>query len=408
MAADEASEKAGAAAAVAALRAAVEEIKVLHSQDASEDTIREAKLRVAAAIKAATAAGVSQQELLEATKPPEEPSQEGDDEVVKVGDQVEIFGLTSEGGSKLNGKRGLAQSFVEDKGRFQIELGPDSVVSVKPTNLRKIRETKPSSTEEPPEAKPEAKPEEDPARPLAAGDRVEVFGLESESGSKLNGRSGTIVEHLADKDRFKVQLTAEEIVSIKPANLRRCPAPQPQPQEGESGRRSASPSSSSSSSSAGRKRKKASKVPEGLSPEETLQRLLEGKSAKPSRKSARKSDFGDAPPAPPAPPTMDPAEMARQMGAAAAAAAATINARLNERLDPGARVEVFGLMSEAGRPLNGKSGFVTKYAEESGRYQVDLGTGKVHSFKRENLRETSAAGFVEGGYGGSTAGYTLL
>merc|ERR1712151_1234936 len=65
------------------------------------------------------------------------------------------------------------------------------------------------------------------------GDRIEVFGLESESGSKLNGRQGTIVEYIAEKERFKIEMAAGEFVSIKPSNLRRISLPVPSTNTGE-------------------------------------------------------------------------------------------------------------------------------------------------------------------------------
>merc|ERR1711963_135908 len=45
------------------------------------------------------------------------------DKPLKPGDPVEVHGLQSETGRMLNGKTGLITKFVEDKGRFQIELG---------------------------------------------------------------------------------------------------------------------------------------------------------------------------------------------------------------------------------------------------------------------------------------------
>jgi len=60
--------------------------------------------------------------------------------------------------------------------------------------------------------------------------------------------------------------------------------------------------------------------------------------------------------------------------------------------------------------LNGKTGTIKKFDGDKGRYQVDLGTASLHSLKPENLRHVipSSTTFVESGYSGSTAGYTLL
>mmetsp|Transcript_1915 Transcript_1915/g.4312 ORF Transcript_1915/g.4312 Transcript_1915/m.4312 type:complete len:232 (-) Transcript_1915:45-740(-) len=60
-------------------------------------------------------------------------------------------------------------------------------------------------------------------------------------------------------------------------------------------------------------------------------------------------------------------------------------------LKPGDTVIIYGLQSEAGQKLNGKSGVITKYVEDSGRFVVELtkGISSVHSLKRENVRAAS-------------------
>lgn len=354
-------------------------------------------------------------------------------EAIGVGDRVEISGLTSESGKQLNGQQGTVKCYLEDKDRFQIELGPENIVSIRPANLRRIGAQQGSD-----EAGEEAKggeatagaqegasgeKAEEAPRPLAIGDWVEVHGLESESGSKLNGRSGVIREHLEDKDRFKVELAPEEVISVKPVNLRRCPppasgeGPQSADKSAEKPRSGSASSSSSSSSGASRKRSaKAPRQPEGLSPEETLERLLTGRSTK-RRKKSSSGKFGyskepDDFPHPTGVPTVDPADIAadaaRATQAAAAMAAAAV-LKSKEPLKVGDRVEVYGLQSEAGKQMNGKSGLVTKFLQEKGRYQVELGMANLQSLKPENLRHAAApSAFVETNYGGSTAGYTLL
>jgi len=422
------------------VRVAVIEIRELNGREGSEDAMREAKVRLAMSIKVATAAGVSQEELIEASNPPAVASAE--DEALKVGDQVEVFGLESESGKMLNGKVGTIVSFVEEKGRFQIELGGGAAdISVRPANLRRY----------PPPAQPPAKEEEEetedrPAEaaageeaqahaaedgPLIVGDRVEIFGLESEAGSKLNGREGSITEHLEDKGRIKVQLSHEEIVSIKPANLRRIsPSQKPPAADGgeskpeksaEGGRESDSSSSSSSSKGNERPQKRrnhnfggAKKSRTELTPEEKLEMLLTGKvsssvgSSSKKHRSGGDSDMGYC-----APPTVDQADIerdvARAAGAAAAAAATAAASMSKEPLRPGDRVEVHGLQSAAGRPLNRKQGTITKFDQAKGRFMVDLGLGSMQSLKPENLRHmvTNATPF-QTDYSGATAGYTLL
>ena len=60
------------------------------------------------------------------------------------------------------------------------------------------------------------------------GDTVEIYGL---SGAKeLNGRCGTIVAFVQDKQRFGVRLAGgEETKAVKPANVKRLTASRPQP-----------------------------------------------------------------------------------------------------------------------------------------------------------------------------------
>merc|ERR1712187_489265 len=65
-----------------------------------------------------------------------EVSAEADKLFLKPGDHVEIFGLTSEAGSKLNGKKAAVAKY-EPTGRIMVELlrGLSTFHSVKPENL---------------------------------------------------------------------------------------------------------------------------------------------------------------------------------------------------------------------------------------------------------------------------------
>mmetsp|Transcript_2593 Transcript_2593/g.6627 ORF Transcript_2593/g.6627 Transcript_2593/m.6627 type:complete len:690 (+) Transcript_2593:121-2190(+) len=377
--------------ALAAVKAAVAEIRPLRDPaNKPEDdgaALKEATKRLADSLKRARLEGVSEDELLKAST---QPSSVNKEEQLQVGDRVEVHGLESEQGKLLNGEVGAIIGFLEDKGRFQIQLDKDNkIISAKPGNLTKVSSADDSDQEE-----------DDGHRPLENGDKVEIYGLESESGSKLNGRIGVIVEYLTDKERFKVELAEQECVSVKPSNLRRHRAAQG---DATKAKRSRSPSESSSSSSRPRKKQKAKKQ---LSPEEEMERLL--KQAKPAKlpKAAR----------PPDPEERNPADAAdaavRAAGAAAAAAAA---AAAIEPLKPGDQVEVFGLQSAAGKGLNGKTGMITKFDQAKGRFQVEMGQANMQSFKPENLRRSSKMGSGVGSvpppgddYKGSTAGYTLL
>mmetsp|Transcript_59859 Transcript_59859/g.110845 ORF Transcript_59859/g.110845 Transcript_59859/m.110845 type:complete len:701 (+) Transcript_59859:146-2248(+) len=382
--------------ALAAVKAAVAEIRPLRdaATKAEDDgaALKEATKRLADALKKARLEGVSEDELLQASTGPSDANK--DEEQLQVGDRVEVHGLESEQGKLLNGEVGIIIGFLEDKGRFQIQLDKDNkVISAKPGNLTKVS----------PDGDDEGE-DDDGHRPLETGDKVEVYGLESDAGAKLNGRIGVIVEYLTDKERFKVQLAEQECVSVKPSNLRRHRAARGGASKS---KRSQSPSESSSSSSRPKKKQKTKKQ---LSPEEEMERLL--KQAKPSKlpKASRPPDPEESGP----PDAADAA--ARAAGAAAAAAAA---AAATEPLKPGDQVEVFGLKSAAGKSLNGKTGMITKFDKEKGRFQVELGQANIQSVKPENLRRSSTfsnlGGSGGGGmpppgddYQGSTAGYTLL
>merc|ERR1711874_210292 len=63
-------------------------------------------------------------------------------------------------------------------------------------------------------------------------------------------------------------------------------------------------------------------------------------------------------------------------------------------LKPGDQVVIYGLQSEAGQKLNGKTGVITKYVEDSGRFVVEItkGISSIHSLKRENVRLAVAEG----------------
>jgi len=57
---------------------------------------------------------------------------------VEKNECVEIFGLESEAGQKLNGQKAFVQNFVEDKGRYLVLLPPEELKHLKPENLRKV------------------------------------------------------------------------------------------------------------------------------------------------------------------------------------------------------------------------------------------------------------------------------
>lgn len=420
-----------AAAALATFCAAVAAVRAANNRGDDENTIEEVNAQLAAAMQKALRAGVPQAKLLEASK---EHGSTEEGQQLQPGDTVEIFGLESESGRQLNGQVGLVSHYVEEKGRFQVQLqANNNLVSVRPANLRRQStpqaDTAGAAGQQANAAEAEqthAREEEEEPRSPQAGDRVEVHGLESESGKKLNGRTGIVLELVASTGRFKVELSPDEVVSVKPDNLRRCPGPETT----KDGRRPSSHSRSSSSSSSTQPRRKKHKrssnfdpaPTEELAPEDKLEQLLDGLKGKKKKRRPKR---------PPTPPPRDPspeiffgaaaAEAAQAAAAAAgAAAASTLSAETAAKvaaaaaaavappaeLHVGDQVEIYGLQSEAGRKLNGKIGQITKFVEAKGRFEVELGLGSLQSLKPENLRRASSS--IGGDYSGSTAGYTLL
>eukprot|EP00931_Biecheleriopsis_adriatica_P047737 TRINITY_DN27532_c0_g1_i1.p1 TRINITY_DN27532_c0_g1~~TRINITY_DN27532_c0_g1_i1.p1 ORF type:complete len:407 (+),score=130.09 TRINITY_DN27532_c0_g1_i1:18-1238(+) len=380
-----------AASALATFRAAFAEVQSLSvaepeagSEDKAEQAMAAAKAKLANAMRAATLAGVSEQALLEASAPPEEEeeAQEANEEAaLKIGDRVEIFGLESETGKQLNGQAGYISGFLEDKGRFQVKLSPEKVVSVRPENLSRLPPAEGGGCAD---SQSQTKPEE---RALEVGDRVEVFGLESEGGRKLNGTVGKTIEFVSDKGRWKIEMEeTKEVVSVRPANLQFV--------------EKADDDSSSSSSSEHKKKKR--KKERTHNPEEALEAMLKGEKVKSDKNKKSARDAGAA---------------AAAAAAAACAAAAAAAVAENAPLKLGDRVEVFGLQSQTGKALNGKTGLITKWDQAKGRFQVELGMANLQSLKPDNLRRVGAANAnmtqsegsgVHDSYSGSTAGYTLL
>jgi len=51
---------------------------------------------------------------------------------------VEVHGLESEAGRVMNGQKGLVTKWLPEKERYEVQLGPDKAMSLKPVNLRKL------------------------------------------------------------------------------------------------------------------------------------------------------------------------------------------------------------------------------------------------------------------------------
>jgi hypothetical protein len=136
----------------------------------------------------------------EEERDPNKPKNELEDEF-KPGTWVEIFGLDSEGGKKLNGQQGTIVKYVYEKIRFEVQL-TEKVVSVRPVNLRKG---------------------EKPDRKWGYGDTCRLVGLREHEDEKLRDKSGSlaILQFKGKDNHWKVDAQGE-IHQVLPQNLRVC------------------------------------------------------------------------------------------------------------------------------------------------------------------------------------------
>jgi len=244
------------------------------------------------------------------------------------GNCVEVFGLESEGGMALNGKKGIVSNLIGFKGRLEVRLSADKKVSLKPENLRPCELTvqerlailglgaAPSQPIDPSGGQ----------LPYGAGDRVEIFGLTSETGQSLNGQLGSVVRFLADAGRFEVRLADSKLSHVRLENLRKAAAT-------EGAEPAAAPAGGVQARSRSRSRSQG--------------RAQEGPVDKTEPPSGEEAPF-----------------------------------------KPGQCVEVFGLASESGKALNVETGIVGRYLPDTGRVEVRFAE-KTVGLNPDNLRKVS-------------------
>jgi len=116
-----------------------------------------------------------------------------------IDDRVEVFGIESESGRILNGRIGVVIQYIEESGRYEVKFGPEQIALLRGEKLRKPKDGKARFT---------------------VDDSVEVFGLTSEAGTKLNGQRGVVVCFQEATSRYEVRLGADKLTSLKPENLR--------------------------------------------------------------------------------------------------------------------------------------------------------------------------------------------
>ena len=126
-----------------------------------------------------------------------------------TGDPVEVFGLQSDKGKKLNGKVALVLGWLPELGRYEVEVPNEGD---RPLEAPLIFNLKPGNLTEPRAHRGSA---------LVVGDAVEIHGLTSAQGEKLNYQRGVVSAWLEDKGRFKLVVPNHPPVNITPEHLRR-------------------------------------------------------------------------------------------------------------------------------------------------------------------------------------------
>mmetsp|Transcript_6773 Transcript_6773/g.11910 ORF Transcript_6773/g.11910 Transcript_6773/m.11910 type:complete len:285 (-) Transcript_6773:89-943(-) len=80
----------------------------------------------------------AQEEARPGNRSPSSSSSSSSDNNLAIDDNVEVFGLRSEAGAALNGKRGTIVQYLKDQGRYEVCFGPEKLAALRKDNLRKI------------------------------------------------------------------------------------------------------------------------------------------------------------------------------------------------------------------------------------------------------------------------------
>jgi len=301
--------------------------------------------------------------------------------------------LTSESGRQLNGQNGIATRKIPETGRFEVRIGVEKKVTVKPENLRLHQVQSGKKVEDLGFGEADRQAEMEAAAMFRPGDQVEIGGLGSVQGRELNGKMAEVVEDFeTPPDRVKIRCelggpgNRVRHATLKPANLRKI-------------------------------------VMAGLTDEQKakLQALKDEKEAK--ERASENDRFArvdmkvesDGPVEAGAP--FSPGDVIEVAGLTSAAGKElngqkgvvlkcfTAEGRAEVRMPYGIKklkfenitkmdleggdrymVEIFGLQSESGKANNGCRGFVTAKNEETGRFEVKINKDKKLSLKPDNLK----------------------
>jgi len=340
------------------------------------------------------------------------------------GDCVKVFGLESDVGRPLNGQKGVIVKYIEETGRFEVRFGLERSVNLKPENLKnsllgegdRVELSAPHSEGGPSTSRQQGKvikyvEETDMFQvqlepmwqvrlkadhlmrlDLKAGDKVEISGLESEGGRPLNGQRGRITKYLPDSGRFEVSMDSEKLVTVKPDNLVRTSMEpgdtvQAYGLESESGVfLNGQNGSIVEASEEGRfdVRFATLHLPSGLltklelpfAPDDCVEVHGLGEDRGGKQLNGQKGVV---------------AQYVKKTGEFQVRFGLTKAMNLPPEylrkfsFNRGDSIEVRGLSSESGRPLNGQTGVIIKYILETGRFEVRLGQDKVVNLKSENL-----------------------
>jgi len=294
----------------------------------------------------------------------------------KQGDYVEVHGLESESGRPLNGQRGVVESYVDDKGRFEVRLGSDKLVNLKPENLME----------------PELNP----------GTQVEIHGTDAEGGNKLwDGQKGCIIKYLEEEDKLQVHIDPEKMVNLKAENLKRPPlGPGSLGQqvevcglESESGRLMNGRLAIIMTYVAESSRFQVQLLEDAEERLEENRRRWDLTSVKELRAECGRLhvDLADC---------FDKDSVVKQLLARQEASSAIGSKVVNLKIEnlcrpeigPGDAVQVVGLESESGKLLNGQEGMITTLKNENDRFEVRF---RMLNMSYENLKKVSLA-FIPG------------
>lgn len=322
--------------------------------------------------------------------------------VIFPGDCVEIFGLSSRAGQELNGCNGIATKRL-DNGRFEVRIGVEKRVTVKPENLRLHQKDVEKKVDKLGFGEADHKAEIEAAGSFRPGELVEIGGLSSIQ-REVNGKTGVVVDDpMTPPDRVKVRVEIglpppndHRHVTVRPGNLKRVYSAG---LTGDTPSHKLKNGGDTAQDNIARARLNRLSAQERGTGKELFHKV-ELAVAAPEEEGVEGLRVGDLIEVQGL--TSEAGQLLNgQAGVVTAAAAGDDRAEVRlavglKRLKPGnlkrmdfaagARpmVEVHSLTSEAGRAMNGSRGVVTARNQETGRFDVTL-SDKTVALKPDNL-----------------------